>query len=110
MIDEKMLDYYLIQLGHDDFTRGTGYLRQAVRIWDREKRPAMTAMLYPEIAAANATTPACIDRAIRYSIEKAWDRGNSRLQHELFGFSYSPTAGRPTNGEYISRLARLVIV
>lgn len=110
MIDKEKLDFYLMQLGHDDFVRGTDFLRQAVKIWDREGHPALTDLLYPEIAAANQSTPTCVERAIRHSIEKAWGRGNSRLQHELFGFSYSPISGKPTNGEYISRLARLVIV
>lgn len=108
MIDSEKLDFYLMQLGHDDFVRGTEFLRQAVRIWDREGHPALTDLLYPEIAAANQSTPARVERAIRHSIEKAWGRGNTAMQHKIFGYSYSPIIGKPTNGGYIARLARLV--
>ena len=40
MIDNEKLDFYLMQLGHDEFVRGTEFLRQAVRIWVRDGHSA----------------------------------------------------------------------
>lgn len=104
VIDEKM-DEMLLELGHDDFNRGTAYLRNAVRLY--EPGMALTKELYPALAKAANTTPARVERCMRHSIEKAWMRGSEEARLRFFGNSIDPQSGRPTVGEYVARLARL---
>ena len=106
MIDYEKLDETLLELGHDDFVRGTAYLRVAVRRWDVLHPPSLTKELYPDLARAFGSTPSRVERSIRHTIEKAWLRGDSCLQRRIFGAAYSPDKGMPTNGGYIAGLAR----
>lgn len=105
MINEVKMDNVLLELGHDDFNRGTAYLREAVKLY--EPGMMMTKELYPAIAKAHRSTPARIERCMRHSIEKAWSRGSQDARLRYFGFSVSPEMGRPRVGEYIARMARL---
>lgn len=107
MINEQKLDAVLLELGHDDFNRGTAFLREAVFRWDQQPKQAMTKELYPAIAKNHGSTASRVERCIRHSIGKAWGRGSQEAQERYFGFSVDPDKGTPTNGEYISRLARV---
>lgn len=106
MIDNEKLDETLLELGHDDFVRGTALLREAVRRWDVREHPYMTKELYPALAREFGSTPSRVERSMRHTIEKAWLRGDSCLQRRIFGAAYSPDKGMPTNGGYIAGLAR----
>jgi len=107
MRNEQKLDQILLDLGHDDFNTGTKYLRVAAMVWDGA---ALTKELYPTLARVYGTTPSRIERNIRHSIEKAWHRADWQMQEKYFGSSVNPRTGKPTNGEYIARLARLIEV
>ena len=105
MVNEEKLDRILLDLGHDDFNRGTAYIRQAVGIY--QPGMFMTKELYPTLAAAAHSTPARVERCMRHSIEKAWARNDFQGQLKYFGWSVDPDKGRPTVGEYVARLARI---
>lgn len=107
MINEEKLDSVLLELGHDDFNRGTAYLRQAVKMWDHNPEQALTKELYPALAKLRNGTAAGVERSMRGCIEKAWSRGNPEAQLKWFGWSVSQDKGKPTVGEYVSRLARI---
>lgn len=105
MINEERLDNTLLALGHDDYNRGTAYIRDAVKMY----RPGMmmTKELYPGIARLHESTPARVERSMRHSIGKAWQRGSHQAQLRFFGYSIDPQTGVPCVGEYVARLARL---
>ena len=105
MINEQKLDAILLELGHDDFSRGTAYLRQAVKMY--EPGMTMTKDLYPGVAKAVGSTASRVERCMRHSIEKAWLRNNLQGQLKYFGWSVDPDRGRPTIGEYVARLAKI---
>jgi two-component system response regulator (stage 0 sporulation protein A) len=105
MVNEQKMDNVLLLLGHDDFNRGTAYLREAVRLY--EPGMALTKELYPAIARVHSTTGARVERCMRHSIDKAWGRGCQEARTRFFGYSYDPDTGRPQVGEYVARLARL---
>lgn len=107
MINDEKLDDVLLQLGHDDFNRGTAYLREGVYRWDQQPGQALTKVLYPAIAKNHGTTGSRVERCMRHSIEKAWGRGCEAARTKYFGYSVDPAKGAPTVGEYISRLARV---
>ena len=106
MINEKKMDQIMLELGHTDNLLGTGYLRQAVGLYDAGTR-GITCELYPAVAAAVNATPSQVERNIRHSIEAAWNRGSYDAQQRYFGYSVNPASGRPTVAEYIARMARL---
>jgi two-component system response regulator (stage 0 sporulation protein A) len=103
-INREKLDKILIQMGHTENLIGTGYIRAAVVMYDGGAK-AMVKELYPGIARACSTTPARVERAMRHSIERAWQRGNEDAQLEHFGYSVDRAKGNPTVSEYISRMA-----
>ena len=41
----------------------------------------------------------------RKAVEVSWERGNPEVFEDLFGFSRETGAPRPTNSEYIARIA-----
>ena len=61
--------------------------------------------MYPVIARASKTTLQRVERAIRNAVEVSWERGNTDVFEELFGFSRLTGSARPTNSEYIARIA-----
>lgn len=105
MINERKLDEILLELGHDDFNRGTAYIREAARYY--QPGMAMTKELYPALAKAHDTSPARVERCMRHSIEKAWGRNDFHVQQRYFGWSVDPERGKPTVGEYVARLSKI---
>ena len=87
--------------------RGYHYLRDAIMLSgkDMEAVSSVTKLLYPTIAKHFKTTDQKVERAIRNAIEVSWTRGNSDTFEELFGYSYEQGRPRPTNSEYIARIA-----
>jgi two-component system response regulator (stage 0 sporulation protein A) len=47
-------------------------------------------------------------RAIRHLIEVTWARGDLDILEKYFGNTVSASRGKPTNGEFIARLANVV--
>ncbi len=106
MVNEEKLDNLLLEMGHNDFNRGTAQIRIAVKIYT----PGMsiTRELYPGVAKATGSDPRRVERNMRHSIECAFDRCPMEVQLRYFGNSVHPAKGRPTVGEYITRIHRLV--
>lgn len=103
----EMISEFMLELGIPAHLRGYQYLRSAVEmcVEDMELVGSVTKLLYPDLARRYQTTDTKIERAIRNAIEVSWDRGNSDLFEELFGYSNSPEYTRPTNSEYIAVVA-----
>ena len=51
------------------------------------------------------TTDQKVERAIRNAIEVSWTRGNVETFEKIFGYSAASGRNRPTNSEYIARIA-----
>ena len=105
MSSESKMDAVLLELGFDDFCKGTAQLRTAIRVYVPDM--SMTKELYPYVAMQHNTTPSRAERAMRHVIEKAWLRGNVEAQRKYFGWSVDPEKGRPGVGEFIARLSRV---
>lgn len=106
MINEVKLDEMLLELGHDDFNRGTAFIREGVKLYEAGHR-ALTKDLYPTIARAHESTASRVERAMRHSLGKAWGRAPYDTRLRYFGMSVSPDTGQPTVGEYVARMARI---
>ncbi len=104
---EKTISDFMLELGIPAHLRGYQFLRSAVGmcVEDMELVGSVTKLLYPDLAKMYQTTDTKIERAIRNAIEVSWDRGNSDLFEELFGYANTVEYTRPTNSEYIAVVA-----
>lgn len=104
---EQAISSFMLELGIPAHLRGYQYLRSAVQMCaeDMELVGSVTKLLYPDLAKLYHTTDQKIERAIRNAIEVSWERGNSALFEQLFGYCNSEEYSRPTNSEYIATVA-----
>ena len=72
---------------------------------DMDVVSSVTKLMYPVIARRFKTTDQKVERAIRNAIEVSWQRGNANTFAKLFGYSLQEGKKRPTNSEYIARIA-----
>lgn len=104
---ERHITQIMLDLGIPAHLKGYHYLREAILIseQDMETVTSVTKLLYPSIAKRYHTSEQKVERAIRNAIEVSWQRGNVSIFEELFGYSSQTGRQRPTNSEYIFRLA-----
>ena len=102
---------HMIRLGFQARQRGYRYLREAVLIayQEPETLTAVTKCLYPEVAKRYNTTDKHVERAIRNTIETAWNEKESETFKTLFEKSYGNRTTRPTNTEVIAKIAGLIM-
>ena len=107
---EKYVTNIILDMGVPAHLKGYHYLRKAILMSeeDMEVVSSVTKLLYTEIAKAYKTTNQKVERAIRNAIEVSWQRGNVKTIEKLFGYSTDNGKGRPTNSEYIARVADMV--
>lgn len=100
----------LLELGAPDHLVGHPYVIRAVLLVmeDRMYINQITMRLYPKLAAEFDTTAARVERAIRHLIEVTWFRGDLDILEKYFGNTISASRGKPTNGEFIARMANVV--
>ena len=100
----------LHDLGVPAHVKGYRYLREAVIMVsdDAELIGAITKELYPSVAKKVDSTSVRVERAIRNAIEIAWTRGNIDTIERYFGFTVNSCKGKPTNGEFIARIADML--
>lgn len=104
---EKIISELMLQLGIPAHLKGFQYLRSAlvICVGDMEPVGSVTKLLYPDLAKMYNTTDQKIERAIRNAIEVGWDRGNSDMYQEIFGYCDTDGFARPSNSEYIANIA-----
>jgi len=107
---EIILRQILLELGAPDHLLGHPYVIQGVLlvIHDQMYINNITFGLYPQLAARFDTTAARVERAIRHLVEVTWSRGDMDVLMRYFGNTVSAEKGKPTNGEFIARLANVV--
>ena len=94
---ENIITTVLLDLGVPCHIKGHPYLINAV-----------TSVLYPFVASTHNTTASRVERAIRHAIECGWDRGDLEVIQHYFGNTISYSKGKPTNSEFIARVANVV--
>ena len=97
----------MLEIGVPAHLKGYHYLRDAIILSgkDMEVVSSVTKLLYPTIAKHFKTTDQNVERAIRNAIEVSWSRGNVETFEKIFGYSVASGRTRPTNSEYIARIA-----
>ena len=104
---EKYITEIMLDIGVPAHLKGYHYLRDAILLSgkDMEVVTSVTKLLYPAIARRFKTTDQKVERAIRNAIEVSWNRGNTETFEKMFGYSALSGRTRPTNSEYIARIA-----
>ena len=104
---ERYVTKIMLEIGVPAHQKGYHYLRDAIILSgkDMEVVSSVTKLLYPTIAKHFKTTDQKVERAIRNAIEVSWTRGNVETFEKIFGYSAASGRNRPTNSEYIARIA-----
>ncbi len=105
-LDEKISNIF-ISIGIPASIKGYAYLREGVKmaVADPLIINNITKELYPRIAEKFATTPSKVERAIRHSIEVAFNKGRIDAINSIFGVRVYIGSEKPTNSEFIALLA-----
>jgi two-component system response regulator (stage 0 sporulation protein A) len=100
----------LFEIGMPEHIRGYRYCSYAIKIAveNPEIMSAITGELYPKVAEKFDTTGIRVERAIRHGIECAFDRCDFEITEKYFGSTISALKDKPTNGEFIARIANIV--
>lgn len=115
LFDEE-LDRNIAELLHKlaiaPHLKGYKYLKQAIIyvINDKGMLDSITYKIYPLVAEVFDTTPTRVERAIRSSIENAWDRCRVDTIEQIFGYSLDERKGKPSNSEFIAMIADRVLL
>ena len=102
-INEREVYGKMAWMGFRENLMGTPMLRAAIMMW--EPGISVTKELYPAIAKQFGTTPTRVERDMRHAIESAWERGDLFTIESVFGGSILQSKGKPTNGDFIARMA-----
>ncbi len=103
-MEDKIYDI-LNELGVPFNVRGRDYIVRAVELIYENGRMAMTKEIYPQIAAEFEIEVFCVERAIRYAIERAFGNGNNAAIKKYFGLNVDYDTGKLTNSDFIYGLA-----
>ena len=104
---ESQVTKIIHQIGVPAHIKGYQYLRTAIilTVNDSDIINSVTKILYPTVAKKYQTTTSRVERAIRHAIEVAWDRGDVEVLNSYFGYTIQGNRGKPTNSEFIARIA-----
>lgn len=104
---ETEITAILHEIGVPAHIKGYMYLRDSITMvyHNIDILGAITKVLYPMVAKKYKTTSSRVERAIRHSIEVAWNRGNVDTISQIFSYTISYNKSKPTNSEFIAMIA-----
>lgn len=110
-LDEKISNIF-ISIGIPPHIKGYAYLREGIKmaVEDPSIINNVTKQLYPSIAEKFGTTASKVERAIRHSIEVAWNRQRIDAINAVFGVRVYIGTDKPTNSEFIALVADKLIL
>ena len=107
---EMIVRDLLLEMCAPEHQIGFEYVVRAILLCAENRKwiDNITFGLYPQLALEFDTTPSRVERAIRHVIETIWDRAAYNSLNKYFGNSVNPDKGKPTNGEFLARMANIV--
>ncbi len=106
---EDLIANVLLRLGMRANLDGFRYLLTAVPLYSHDRNQAITKELYTAVAEAHSKESRQVERSIRSAIHRTWNLHNGPVWAEYFIPGPDGTVPRPSNGEFIGRLALLLI-
>ena len=100
----------LINCGVMPHLDGFKYLRNGLirALEDHGVLRGVTKSLYRDIAKDHGTTAACVERSIRSSIERAWQRKSSADRRACFGHLFDAFEQPPSNVPFLTALTEYI--
>ena len=95
----------LMELNIPSKRRGFAYLEKSIRQYLQQPGQSLTKSIYPNVARAHFTQPEAVERAIRQVVHESWENRNDGVWRMYFSPGRGGVIPRPTNAEFISRLA-----
>jgi len=107
---DSLIRQVLLELGAPENLLGHPYMVEAIllAVEDRAYINNVTFGLYPQVAAKFDTTAGRVERAMRHLVEVTFNRGDWKVLRKYFGNTISPDKGKPTNSEFVARVANIV--
>lgn len=104
---EKKVAGIIKELGIPPHFKGYSYLEAAIisTVQEPSLINEVTTKLYPAIAKLFDTNEQRVERAMRFAIETAWNKGNVQVIHDLFGYCVDDQKGKPSNASFIAIIA-----
>lgn len=93
----ERVDAELDRVGINPKHKGRSYLRDAIEIVSRGKRPNISSM----IAEKYDTTAASVERAMQHAIDRAWKLTDIDTLEQCYTARVNPNKGVPTTTEFI---------
>lgn len=100
--------HILISLSFKAKWDGYLFLKEAIAIALHQFNPSMTKELYPAVAALCDSRTDLVERSIRSAIESAWLHRDDRVWQQYFPAGPDGIIPRPTNADFIARLAEVI--
>lgn len=100
----------LFALGVPTKLRGYACLREAILCMVRKPDQSITKELYPAVALLCNGTASQVERSIRSAIAAAWKNRDELLWRQYFGADGEGRLSKPTNADFITRVADLLLV
>lgn len=107
---EPVVRKMLLDLGVPDHLLGHRHLVTAltIAVQDPDAIVYITNSLYPAVAEKHDTTGSRVERAIRHAVEVSFSRMDYEVMTSCFGNTINDLKDRPTNSEFIARIANEV--
>lgn len=107
---EHIVKLILLELNFFSNGNGWAYLCDAIVTFRTDTRQSITKELYPTVAQhfGPGIKSRQVEKAIRTAIQKAWEQRDDAVWKRYFRVTNSGIIERPTNGEFISRIAATI--
>lgn len=99
----------LMELGIPTKCVGFEFLKKAIELQYEDPTRALTKDIYLEITLHyKQNSEEQVEHAIREAIKMAWRRGSRQAWDWYFSYEDRPVVNKPTNSEFISRIAYIL--
>lgn len=99
----------LMELGVPTKCNGFEFLTKAIELKRQDPGRVLAKDIYMEIALHyKQSSEEVVEQAIRDVIKMAWRRGSRRAWEWYFSYDGRAVSNKPTNGEFISRIAYIL--
>jgi two-component system response regulator (stage 0 sporulation protein A) len=105
---DQIVGNLLMTLGFSAKLAGYGYLLDAIPLYVKDPSQAITKELYVAVGELRKKEASLVERSIRSAIDKAWRERNDAIWRQYFRCAPDGTVIRPSNGNFIARVAQAI--
>ncbi len=102
---EEMLKEIFLKLGVPRHLNGYDYLIKAIMLYADNPNQKFMDELYPAVGKEFNITGGQVEGSIGHAIKRMWERCPKEMKVRMFGYTISPQKNKPTNSEFITKLA-----